>query len=68
MVEVRVATVETELRGDSWVGIIHRQSSGTTEWEISEPAARMIEMARREGYETAKAELRAWLAPKGGPR
>lgn len=68
MEDIRVPTIRTEQRGDKWVGIIHRSASGTTEWEINEHAARMIEMARQEGYENAKAQLRQWMAPKGGPK
>jgi len=28
----------------------------------------MISIAKREGYERAKDELRGWMAPQGGPK
>jgi hypothetical protein len=64
---VKVPKIRTEQRGDKWIGIIRHTANGATEWEIGEHAARMIEMARQEGYENAKAQLRQWLSPKGGP-
>jgi hypothetical protein len=65
--DVRVPRVRVEKKDDGQVGIITAGTGSITEWPINEHAARMIEIARREGYETAKAELRAWMAPKGGP-
>ena len=63
-----VPTVETFERDGRWFGVIIRRTGGRTEWEINEDAARMISIAKREGYERAKDELRGWMAPQGGPK